>query len=153
MTEVVTTPPLLDLFAPPANADANDRAATDEALGERAEHLLDFALAEHERIKALDVGMGRIALNYEDPRGAAAMRRMYQQWADQSDGLLRRVKQHGLHGRLGAKFDALQNAVGFTLAMLSLTLESLRSGAEQVRRGETVSIEEVRRELRARSRG
>lgn len=146
-----TTPPLLDLFSPPSAGVGANPETTDEGLADRAERLIDFALAEHERIAGLDVGMGRLALNHTDPPGAAAMRRMYQQWADQSTELLRRVKRHGLHDRLRAKFDALERKVGVTLAMLSITLESVRIAAEQIKRGEVVSIEEVRRELRARS--
>ena len=149
MNQAVSTPPLLDLFSRPTDGPGDDVATPDDALADRAARLIDFALAEHERISALDIGMGRLALNYRDPQGATAMRRMYQQWADQSDELLRRVKSHGLARRLRGKFDALEHVVGVTLAMLSITLESARRGAEQVERGETVSIEEVRRELRA----
>lgn len=145
MTLTMTSPPLLDLLIAPAA----DPASTDAPLLERAERLIDFALAEHERIAGLDVSMDRIALNHADPQGANAMRRMYQQWADQSDALLRRVKSHGLQSRLQPKFDALERAIGVTLAMLSITLDSIRRGEDDVRNGRTHSLEEVRRELRA----
>jgi hypothetical protein len=143
-------PPLIDLLSGPAGGEI-EPGETDEARADRAGRLIEFAIAEHEQISGLDVGMGRIALNYADPQGAAAMRRMYQQWADQSDELLRRVKSHGLRDQLRAKFDALERAVGVTLAMLSITLDSLRQADEQIERGDVVSIEEVRRELRART--
>jgi hypothetical protein len=153
MSAVQTSPttPLLDLLPSPPDGAVVDGGEADEALADRAERLIDFALAEHGRITGLDVEMGRLALDYTDPQGAAAMRRMYQQWADEADELLRRVKGLGLHDRLRAKFDALDRAVGVSRAMLSITLESSRRSDEQVERGEVVSIEEVRRELRARS--
>jgi hypothetical protein len=144
-------PPLVDLLSGPSEGAGVETGELDDALADRAARLIDFALAEHERISGLDIGMGRLALDYTDPQGAATMRRMYQQWADQADELLRRVKSHGLRERLRAKFDALERAVGVTLAMLSIKLDSLRRSAEQINRGEVVSIEEVRRELRART--
>jgi len=144
-------PPLLDLLSGPPDGAGIESGETDDARADRAGRLIEFALADHERISGLDIGMGRLALDYADPKGATAMRRMYQQWADQSDELLRRVKSHGLRDRVRAKFDALERAVGVTLAMLSITLDSLRRADEQIERGEVVSIEEVRRELRART--
>lgn len=153
MSVVQTSPttPLLDLFPSLPDGAVVDGGEVDDALADRAERLIDFALAEHERISGLDIGTGRLALDYTDPQGAAAMRRMYQQWADQAHELLRRVTGRGLRDRLRAKFDALDRTVGVTRAMLSITLESSRRSDEQVERGELVSIEEVRRELRARS--
>src|SRR3954470_20087728 len=153
MSAVQTSPttPLLDLLPRSAAGAVVDGGEADEALADRAERVIDFALAEHDRISGLDIGTGRLALAFTGPHGAAAMRRMYQQWADEADELLRRVKGLGLRDRLRAKFDALDRAVGVTLAMLSITLDSLRQSAEQIERGDVVSIEEVRRELRARS--
>jgi len=151
VSQTLLKPPLVDLLSGPRDGAGFDAADTSEALADRAGRLIDFALAEHERISSLDIGMGRRALDHTDPQGAAAMRRMYQQWADETDALLRRVKTLGLCDRLRAKFDALDRSVGVTLAMLSITLESARRSAEQIERGEVVSIEEVRRELRARS--
>lgn len=118
-------------------------------LMDRADRLMDFSLAEHERVSELDIGMNRLALNCADPKGAMAMRQMYRQWADQAEALLQGVKECGLQHRLRSKVDALERRVGVTLAMLSITLESIQRGEEDIRNGRTRSLEEVRRELRA----
>jgi hypothetical protein len=141
--------PLLDLL-PPSDVPSKGVPGKGVAdLADRAARLIDFADAEYQRIAELDLGMGRLSLRYTDPQGATAMRRLYLQWVVHTEELLERVRGCGLRDRLGAKYEELERAAGQTRAMLSVTLESLSAAAEQFRRGETFSLEEVRRELRA----
>jgi hypothetical protein len=147
MNPSTAAPPLLDLL--PGDSSPTGNPARDTALADRAYRLIGFALAEYGSIVELDLGMDRLALRYADPQGAVAMRRVYQQWVNQTEELLDRVRGHGLRDRLGAKYEELERAVGRTLAMLSVTLESLERADEQFRTGQTQTLEEVRRELRA----
>lgn len=145
----ISSTPLLDLLPPsgvPSKGVSSEGAAD---LADRAARLVDFAVAQYQRIAELDLGMGRLSLRYTDPPGAMAMRRMYQQWVVGAEELLERVRGRGLRDQLAGKYDELERAAGRTQAMLSVTLESLSAAEEQFRKGETFSLEEVRRELRA----
>lgn len=157
MASLSTAAPWLDLLSrsatEPAAATPITSAARDNSeLIEKAGALIDFSIAEHERIKALDLKLGRLALRYTDRQGAGAIRNLYEQWAYRAEELLERVHGLGLHRALAEQWGRLQDAVGMTRAMLSIPLDSLERADEQIRRGEVVSLEEVRRELRARSR-
>jgi len=151
MTQPVPAAPLLDLLAPPPPDAASAAGTPAGPVVDRAVGLLDFALAEYERIRKLDEALGLLALKYSDRSGALAIRQLYRQWADQSDELLDRVRGYGLRERFAAPFDRLEDAVGRTRAMLSITLESLEQADEEIRTGNVMSLGEVRRELRARS--
>jgi hypothetical protein len=148
MNQTISPTPLLDLLSSPNPRQAGV-PGDDNELAARAEQLIDFALAEHKRIAELDLGMGRLSLRFMDPQGANAMRGLYQQWAARADELLEGVRRYGLRERLGAKYEELERATGRTWAMLSITLQSLSEADEQFKKGETFSLEEVRRELRA----
>jgi hypothetical protein len=138
MNQLISQNSLLDLLSP--QSDGSNELAT------RAHQLVEFALAEYVRIAELDLGLGRLSLRYQDPQGAAAMRGLYQHWASQADELLGRLRDYGL---VENKCTDLERAVGRTLAMLSIPIESLARAEEQFRTGQTYSLEEVRRELRA----
>lgn len=148
MSQMIHPTPLLDLLPSSSEPQTGEPLNASE-LATRALQLIDFELSEYERITELDLGMGRLSLRHTDPHGAAAMRSLYQQWASQSDELLGRVRNRGLHERFGERYEELERAVGRTLAMLSVTLDSLAQAEEQARTGQTFSLEEVRRELRA----
>lgn len=148
MDHAISPTPLLDLLRP-AEQSRTGLPPNGDELAARAEQLIDFELAEYQRIVDLDLGMGRLSLRFTDPQGATAMRGLYQQWAGQAEELLRRVRGYGLSGRLGARIEELERATGRTLAMLSISLQSLSDAQEQFKKGETFSLEEVRRELRA----
>lgn len=148
MIQSIPAPPLLDLLDSPTGGEPTP----DVAGAARADRLIGFLLAEYERIRRLDEDLGSLALRHNDPRGATAVRRLYQQWVDQADELLRRLRSHGRRGQPAGEHAALEEAVGRTLAMLSIPLDALRRADEQIARGETISGEEVRRELRASSK-
>ncbi|HSU66075.1 MAG TPA: hypothetical protein VLJ39_04355 [Tepidisphaeraceae bacterium] len=148
MSQIIHPTPLLDLLASSKAPHAGEPQNAG-GLATRALQLIDFELSEYARITELDLGMGRLSLRHTDPHGAAAMRSLYQQWASQADELLARLRNYGLHEQLEEKYEELERAVGRTLAMLSVTLDSLAQADEQARTGQTFSLEEVRRELRA----
>lgn len=157
MATLSTAAPWLDLLSRPtadpgAATPTTGTARDDSQLTEKAGALIDFSLAEHEQIAGLDVKLGRLALRYTDWQGAYAIRYLYEQWADRAEELLRRVRSLGLHRVLAEQWEKLLDVVGRTRAMLSISLDSLERADEQIRNGDVISIEEVRRELRARSR-
>jgi hypothetical protein len=108
-----------------------------------------YALQQYTNIRMLDEALGGVALNNRKKPAATAMRRLYERWCKDADALIVRAKQLGLHRGMGADFTALDAAVGRTQAMLKVTLESLDRADEQIRNGQTHTLEEVRRELRA----
>lgn len=99
------------------------------------------ALDEYRHLDALD---HRDEDEPFDRQTALMLRERFDVWATYAEALLDRV------GPSVRGTSELLDAVGRTRAMLSVTLEDLDHAEEQIRRGETVSLEEVRRELRAR---
>ena len=150
MSQSTASPPLIDLLDEPP-AGPPEGSARGGASKDRADRLIEYALAEYEGIARLDESLGRLALRYADRRGCEAVRRMYQHWAGQADELLRRVRAGGSNRQPPVGTEKLEYAVGRTLAMLSISPEALELADKQIRKGELVSVEEVRRELRARS--
>jgi len=108
---------------------------------------------EYRSIRKLEDALGESRSAPFDRQLAGSLRQVYDQWVRRADELLTRVRDLRLRDRLAERFDELEQAVGRTLAMLSVTLEDLDRADEEIRAHQTVSLEEVRRELRARSHG
>ena len=71
-------------------------------------------------------------------------------WADEAEALYERVRPLlRTHQYVNGAPD-LDRAIGRTRAMLQITPESWLEGLEEVQRGDVVSYEEIRRELRDR---
>lgn len=146
METIMPTPSFSDLLS--CAVDEVDESVTPVVVAER---LIDFSLAKREGIEGLDVEMGRVALCYAQRKAAMAMRAMYSEWTEEATGLLRHVRETGLGEKLPAKTDQLSYAIARIKAMLSISLEDIEQGAKDIRDGNTFSLEEVRRELRAAS--
>jgi len=149
MSQPISRTPLLDLLSP---ADVTEEGV-DEGPAvspeEAARALMMLAMANYVALRQFDQGMGGLALDRRRRPAAVAVRDLYEQWSAQADDLLRRLQQLGLQDLVGADFECLATAVARTQAMLSVTLESLDRADEQIRTGQTFTLEEVRRELRA----
>ena len=139
MIECATDDEMLDLLIE-VNAEPE--------LGSIAPVVL-YALQQYTNIRMLDEAFDGVALNNHKKPAATAMRKLYERWCKDVDALIARAKHLGLHKGMGADFAALDAAVGRTQAMLKVTLESLDRADEQIRNGQTHTLEEVRRELRA----
>jgi len=134
---------LLDHFL--ASGPSPDRSA------EVALHLVHSALAELEQIESLDRHVAPEDPDEFDRKGASLLRGMYERWADETAELLERV------GRLEQQIsttihgaDMLHHAYGRTRARLSISLDDMEQSLREAARGDTVTLEEVRRDLRAR---
>lgn len=151
MIEMRTPTPLLDLMVIPTPSPEGGAAAPPPGHAvASARVLMAFAKEQHDSLRRLDDAMGGYVTLRQDNRPAAlAMRRLYEAWSAQADELLNRVRQLGLREQLAEEYNTLDGVVGRTQAMLSITLESLDRADEQIRTGQTYSLEEVRRELRA----
>jgi hypothetical protein len=118
-----------------------------------ASRLLEYTMDEYRSIRKLEDALGENRSAPFDRQLAGSLRRLYDQWVRRADELLTRVRDLQLRDRLTVRFEELDHAVGRTMVMLNVTLEDLDRADEEIRAGQTVSLEEVRRELRARSHG
>jgi hypothetical protein len=83
-------------------------------------------------------------------RGSAeSLRAAWVAWIESAERVLSRIRPLLAAKRHIAGAYDLDYAIGRARAMLNLSPEALRQRREQVRSGQTQSIEEVRRELRA----
>lgn len=148
MTQPFLATPLLDLLSPAdITAESGDEGAVSPV--EAARSLMMLSMANYVALRQFDQAMGGLALDRRNRPAALAMRGLYEQWSTQAEELLGRLRQLGLRNFAGADFECLATAVGRTRAMMSVTLESLDRADEQIRTGQTFTLEEVRRELRA----
>lgn len=152
MSTCLAQPPF-DLLALAEQAGPAGVDGAGAHVAELAARLLEYAMDEYRSIRKLEDALGENRSATFDGQLAGSLRRLYGQWADRGDELLTRVRDLRLRDRLAARFNELDDAVGRTLAMLKVTLEDLDRADEQIRAGQVVSLEEVRRELRARSHG
>lgn len=131
--------PLLDVVM------SSDRA---QMVVNMARQLADAALAEVRQIQMIEEGLAPAELTHFDRPTVVLIRGMYEQWAHEAQSLLDRIR------RAEQKFgpvpcaDELRDALGRTLAMLSVSLEDMEAGRREIAEGRLLSAEEVRRELR-----
>jgi len=151
MTSAIALP-LFDVLKSSCAASApSDGGAADAAarMSLVAEHFVAAALDEYRHIKALDEVPEPEAPRYVfDRQVAILLRHMYDQWATYAESLLARIRSVQ-SSRPVKGLGELNEAIGRTRAMLSVTLEDLHRAEEQFRNGQTISLEEVRRDLRA----
>jgi len=119
---------------------------------ERAIHmagqLAEAALGELRQIETIEEGLAPAGLTHFDRATVALVRGMYEQWAHETESLLDRIVQ--AERKFGAvpRVQSLRDALGRTLAMLSVSLDDMEAGRRELMEGRVVSGEEVRRELR-----
>lgn len=129
---------------------------TDGAPADRtarlAARLVGAALGSLRYLRELDAALAPIGGRVFDRRAAVLLRAMYEEWGRDAESVLERVRRvEQSAGRAVEGAIELRDGHGQVLAMLSVTLEDIDQAREQIRRGETHTIEEVRRELRAAS--
>ena len=135
--------PLLDLVL--ASEQGSERSAR------VAVRLLNSALAELQQIEALDASSAPENPEEFDRSTASLLRGMYERWADETEQLLDRVDR--LQKSTSATIpgaDQIRRAHGRTRARLSISLDDMERGVREAAQGDTVPIEEVRRDLRLR---
>jgi hypothetical protein len=143
--------PLFDAMYSSTHGAAST-ATTSDYLGSVAAEFVAAALADYRLIRKLDeVPIGKQPVF--DRQVAILIRHMYDEWATQGEGLLKRIAAINVErsgdGRGTPGIEDLRDAVGRTRAMLSVSLEEIEEGIAECERGETIPLEEVRRELRA----
>lgn len=131
--------PLLDIVLSFHEGDRSARVAAE---------LVQSALEELRHIENLDESLAPADPSNFDRQIIAILRGMYEDWARTTEGLLERVARIEHCGTPVAAADALRDAHGRTRAMLSISLDRLEQGHRAALKGQGVSIEEVRRELR-----
>ena len=120
----------------------------DDLSPEAARRWIAAALAEAAALRAHD---DDLFPKVDDPASVEKANHLHdawRQWADDADALLKRTGSQP-----NADVPELADAVGRARAMLEITPRQHLDALEQVRSGQVVSAEEVRRELRHRAGG
>lgn len=137
--------PLFDVLRSSASRRARHTGLdADERFLSIVEQFVAAALAEYRHIDFLDRSARSHAEDPFDRQTAALLRQRYDRWAADAEALLERITPAM---RVPGVRD-LEDAVGRTRAMLSVSLDAIDRAAEQVKRGESIPLAEVRRELR-----
>jgi hypothetical protein len=116
----------------------------------QAEHWIAASLAEARALRQYD---DKLFPPTADPAvldPAKELHAAWARWADEAEALYERVRPLLRAGRSVDGAQDLDRAIGRTRAMLQITPESWLEGLEEVHRGDVVSQEEMRRELRDR---
>jgi hypothetical protein len=116
----------------------------------QAEHWVAAAIAEEKALRQHDDQL------FADPRDPAArpliehLRDVWQHWVEHAEELYDRIRKlDGISSPVMGLHD-LGYLIGRAKAMLQMTPDVLAKRMDQVERGEVLTIEEVRRELRSR---
>jgi hypothetical protein len=124
-----------------------------ELTVEQAEGWVAAALAEARALRQYDDPLFPANDDPDAMRVAEQLHGAWRRWGDEAAALYERV-QPLLTSRLHvAGAHDLDYAIGRTYAMLKLSPRDMLARQEQVRRGQVMSAEEVRRELRVAPRG
>lgn len=123
-----------------------------EKSGQVAAQLVRSALAELSEIQKLEESVAPKDPLAFDRQTAGLIRGLYEAWARGADELLGRVSMVERNCGAVADAEALRDALGRTRAMLSVSLDQVERGLRDIAEGRTVAAEEVRRELRLRTR-
>src|SRR5688572_17754232 len=141
---------MLDVITGTSSPDGN-QLPLDEQL-RIANELVAGMLDEHARIEAMDsFGPRNKCRRFLSGPNAEAFRKMHEQWLAGAEALLARLESIRQAGNELPRAQELHGAVLSTRCLLKITIEGVERGMEEIRRGEFVTLEEGRRELRARA--
>ena len=149
--DAMTAVALFDVVA--EEMTGSDAGQTRQVLARLAGRLIDAALADLRRIEDDERQFGSPTL--ESPAAVELLRsvyRLFELWAGEAEQVLTRVRRLVASGHPIPQAEALEDAYARVRARLNLTPEQIARAIEQVRRGQTVSGQELRDELRARIR-
>ena len=125
----------------------SDPATGKDRLTRAVESAIAAALAELSAVEAFDKATAPDLYQFDRPV-AAAVRHLFEGWVSTAEPLGARVAAAvGLAGPMRGA-DKLEYAVGKTMARLSITLDDHEQSLRDVVEGRTISLEELRRELR-----
>ena len=114
--------------------------------------LVAACLDEYRHIEALDLcGPTKHWRRLYVRETETQMRKLHEAWLAAARDLLTRVQEMAAAGHPITGLGELEDAVLTTRGLLMMTLDEIEEGEEQARRGETYTLEEVRRELRAQT--
>jgi hypothetical protein len=114
--------------------------------------LIELLILRFRKIEDLDQLLGDVSVNPKDRPAANAIRAMYQEWADTADLVIERVSTLPLKVDAQSLVESLRHSVGRTRARLGSSLDRLAIADQQIERGETLTLQEVRNGLHARAR-
>jgi hypothetical protein len=145
---MVSAIPLLDAVAnSPAAYDADSPAERQVRL---ANELVAASLDDFRHLQTLDeCGPQKKWRRLYVRETEAEMRRMYEAWSGPSSELLARAREMSGAGQRVERVAELLEAVRLARGLMATTVGDIERGREQIRRGEFVTLEEARRELRA----
>lgn len=119
-----------------------------DLTADQAEHWVAAALAEAKALRQHD---GQLFPESDDPapvRAAKALHAAWSRWADAAEALYERVRPLLAARRHVGGANDLDYTIGRIRAMLQITPEDQLAALDEVRRGDVISAEEVRRGLR-----
>jgi hypothetical protein len=120
-----------------------------ELTVEQAEHWIAAALAEARAMRQHECQLWASSSEPAEVRRAEQLHAVWRKWAEDAKGLLQRVRPLLDARRHVAGVHDLDYAIARVLAMVKIPPADMLKRENQVRRGEVVTMEEVRRELRA----
>lgn len=122
-----------------------------ETLRALAEQMIDSAIASVKTLRPLRSRMFPLNPTAENLIVAKALRTEFEQWVADAEAVYQRVHALGSTGIDVSRLSELNDLIGLTQAMLSITLDDhLKSLHEECK---PWSIEEARRELHLQRRG
>ena len=148
--------PLWDsLAAAVEETSPEDRRVMHDArtrLADVTERMIAAALAEYEQIEAMSESQPWYA-RPENPlcrRVGLIVREMFREWTKQVEEVEARARRSSLltFRPVLAHLERLLNAQGRTLAMLNITYEAMDEAIAEDRRGEGVTIEQLRARIK-----
>jgi hypothetical protein len=124
-----------------------------ELTVEQVEGWVAAALAEARALRQHDDHLFPSSDDSDAVRVAEQLHAAWRRWADEASAVYERVRPLLNARRHVSGAHDLDYAIGRTYAMLKLSPRDMPARQEQVRRGEVLTAEEVRRELRVAPRG
>jgi hypothetical protein len=115
--------------------------------------LVEALLREAEALNGLDALMYPQNASPTDQQRSRQIVEAWHGWIGEAEALLRRLSRMDLSTALRERAEQLQLRWGHAQALIGLSPDRIERARQQIRLGETVGAEEIRRELQLRTGG
>jgi hypothetical protein len=146
----MTSSPLLDLLAREGRAAAG--VPQREELIRLLHKVITATLEDYKRIGEYEQSLAALPPTDDetDHQRFTLIYELYRAWAREAEAVVAGLPSLKAVGIEPDDVEALYDAMGFVGARLKLTPEKIARARQQVRDGQTIPIEDIRREIQAR---